>query len=1252
MSEIVFKPQKISQPNAKKELSTADASAFKKCSYKGGWYPKKYRQWTDIKNLLVGKKAQCGSTEGSKYGGEIQHIGSPTGDFPQPALLHFYDFDTSKLQSSNKINKLTISFSYRVINVTASGKLWVKNLAKNERAVIQGVSAWFGTSDKKKLFSAVQKKDTKIRYEFKDKNNKYIWKTISFTFKDISVSDILNKDFAFNLQFGYNCSSASTPCILYLSGVKMNVDYEEGVPYIEGKNSINHLYTSAETVCQSSIIQTIEAGYKNGKTKINVNKAPKKLGSTIKVKKAPTGVTVTSQTSDDLKTTFQITDKSNIPGEKTITYYLNDFPSKTVNVSYTAIKREKPEYNFITKYKHNEDFDSNKAYVIFKNGCATSIKIYIDSLDSSPIKLSITNQNSETNLLNEQQIKKFHNAIKTLKCGYHVLYIQRGNESLEDVKHNDVTIQVSPMNYKFRIYSDTNPNLIYQQSKDSASRKESINIQRIDNEPIEKINNIKIFDETNLDQVPHSVNNVAKGQIITHEIDKYYAGDFYIKVMDDTNNCSSTNSSIGKITIKSNHRQNYDYLFTRGEDGTAFDFDYLVAWEGDRILAPITVTDINLTSSNQNIKICSQSSETGLSQIGIVNLRVRNITEDQIINNLKLELNTLELNDNDQLDVTTDEWTTPDGIFNDFYKLFHEFNENLGNNVEVKNLTADNDLIDEENVYLLIQQIDPSTTINIKIPYRCSIEKEIHLQYLLFEEAQPIHNISSCDNNIRETNLPTDISINVIDSMQTELEITGNTDILFLDDTFDCPQECYTTKDDNGDLQSGGITYRITNIDTNNFENTPFISTQIINSNELIPYGYYVNGEYYALFDANGNKKTNIRDNPMRDEQGEIIYDPNTSQPIYQLNKIQWTQEEKIGNPQPLSQQLIYCYIKFPKQQKETIIQRTNTNGLANFFITIPYTLNNNYTIEELLDSVVYFKYMGNTFYDQSVCKLNNNFEQITRNTEKNETILSYTDNHKKYYPGEVVHIPISLAMRPKLITNQITFNANLQDIGSSDEVTILYKICNLNDNEGKFKTTFKTNNKFLIPHEITENIYCGIDSKIQVDTRIEKSILESETINMIYINAINQDKINKDVSIEIDLGQRLDINYLGDYSFLDINIDDGDYAISEEDGRIIVTWLIGRMDEFQKNKGIIKIKAGHVGLSDIQIHIFDYIHQKGKDDLIIKNSKCNKCENKPTTYRVKDSPWKQFNGIWYKLINGKYYKKVINNGKIKWVAK
>ena len=340
------------------------------------------------------------------------------------------------------------------------------------------------------------------------------------------------------------------------------------------------------------------------------------------------------------------------------------------------------------------------------------------------------------------------------------------------------------------------------------------------------------MDETNPTQPLHEESNIKKGDEITHQIDKYHAGIFCIKIIEKNVNCVSQNNIFAQITIKNNiHKQNFDYIFTRGENGTAFDYDYLVAWEGDNIKQPILIDDIKLYNSEKDIRLCCSQVQTGLSQVGLLELNVSNKTNDRLFENIKIELNTLVKNNDDEKEVTTQEWTHPHGIFNQFYSLFNDYNADIIKNVSIENLTPDNDLIDEENVYIHIKSLDAGDSIKILLPFRSTIEKEVYLQFLLFENPQKIYDINDCPYALSNPNQKTDVQLTVIDSMLTQLDIDGNTDLLNLNDTYSCPTECYTTTE-TSDLYSGGITYTITNIDTGNFENIN-TSTVIENSNEI-----------------------------------------------------------------------------------------------------------------------------------------------------------------------------------------------------------------------------------------------------------------------------------------------------------------------------------------------------------------------------------------------------------------------------------
>lgn len=1223
----------------------------------------KYHGWKNFSNLL--KKngvAQCGWDDGScnhstHYGVGGYHnvcpIGGVNGDYPWPAELKC-SFNLTGINSTAKIKSITVKFEHRMVGVDTGSQ---GSKSANWGPTFHSSGGWVNTV----FFSNGNNKVSEVA---ENKSNPKLslskYSSFSHKFTDISVTELLKSNFALHIRYNYNHNT--NPGIIYIRNIIIEIDYTDANKYIVASNNTGSLYANNESACSTTIIQTVEAGYISGGKKINPSKAPAKLGPKIQCIERPNGVTVTQISSNDLKKEFLVTDQTGVEGWKKVTYNLNNDASTDVTIGYTASLRPRPEYSIVTEYKSNEDFDPNKSYIVFKNGCCSNISIYIDSINSTPLVLSVANQNSTTNLLNSSTIQAFHSAIKTLSCGYHTLYIKRGSESIIEAQKNKVTIKIKPMEFRFHVYTEENIQQIleFNQTKKNETRYSTIIFKRVDDEPQAVIPSVNIMDETR-PSVITTKNNIAKGATFSYQIDKYYAGNFYVSVQD--NNPCRGEATKALIKINSTHKQNYDYLFTRGENGTSFDFDYLVAWEGDNIREPLIIDSIELKHSSDDLRICSDSVQSGLSQIGFIELNIKNKT-NELLEGIEIELNTLIENDNGQKEVTTSEWTDQNGIFNQFYSLFYDYNIALGKNVEILNLTPDNDLIDEENVYLFINQIEANDTIKIRLPFRSTVEKTVFLQYLLFEEPLIINSIEDCNNNSVGTKK--EIQIDVIDSMLTNLEISGNTDLLILDsNSFECPNECYTTKDTDENYiplsgedseKSGGITYKITNIDTNDF-GKELRSTKIVNSNELKPYGYIIDGEYYQLLDNNDNPITVQENRPLfnpdgtqkysvlTDENGDLILDSqgniqyDETKPLFDKNRLTWVQREETVNKIMVGHN-IRCIVHFPNFDSLTYTVKTDKKGIAEFFIPIPVSLNTKYTISELLQNVLIFEFDEQDEYNKAVLTKKENYPYELTNPNKAQVIMDYGNNFKRYKPGDTAYIPICLSANTKVMKNYFTFDAELNNTGDSDEVTIVYKICNINDNEGVFKTTFQTNDNRLTPNQISQNIYCGMNSTVDMDVKIEKEVVELKDLNVLYLNVINQQKENKDVEVQINLEKIFDvIPYLGNYDFIDIEIEEGDYSIQEENGNLYVNWLIGKMDVFEKQKAIVKIQAKDVGLSNIHVEVFDYLHRKDGTIINVKQSNCQKCEENDT-WVIADSPWKNFNGIWYKLFDdGKYRK-------------
>lgn len=1221
---------------------------------------RKYHAWSHLDNLKKGRVAQCGYHSGdcstaTVYGiGGYRNtcpIGGINGDYPCPSRLQIsgFNFADNKITKDSVIKSITISFQHRLSGLdTGSGiEYYGDSNAPN-----------FGDNPVRVYFSNKYGRVSKIIRGGKPSNqNDRDFTSVVCKFTDVKIKEAMAPNFALNIAYDLNLNG--NPGILYLKDLKVDIKYEDARKEIKGSTSPKTIYTSTNNTCAQSTTQVVEARYAN-----KANTTP--LGKKIQVVKKPSGVTVSLAKTTNFTRTFKVRDTSGVAGKKSITYNLSNDNKVKTTVSYTAKKRPLPTYTIQQTYKSNEDFSSSKNYISFKNGCVPNgvIYIYIDSVSppsNKIIELNVASQNSSTNLLNSNAIRTFHSAVKQLSCGTHTLYINRGNESKDAIRKNKVTIRILPMDFKFAVINNdkanTQPNrcgltdtntLTFCQSKNPLSRYGDIIIKRIDNEPMETIPKILVGDSSRPNKQDSFLTNFKKNESKTWQIDKYYAGDYVLTLKDGSNPCKNESAGSFNFTVISSHVQNYDYLFTRGQDGTTFDFDYLVVWEGDNIREPLNIDSAVLNNSFDSLRFCGKSSfKTGLSQIGTVEITIRNKV-DKLIENVNIELNTLKINEDDEKEVTTEEWINPDGIFNQFYSLFYEYNIGQEDNIEIRNLTPDNDLVDEENVYLKIKKIEALDSVKIILPYKSTKEKTVFLQLLLFEE--PVQIGGDC--NMLEANEtdPTEIQIDVYDSMLTNLSIEGNTDLLSLDPRYDCPTECYTTvdTDENGipieDINSGGITYKITNIDTNDFLAETSL-TKIINSKELIPYAYIVDGQQYNLLDENDNIITVQEERYLIDENGDIITDENDD-PIRLPNKLEYINRIK-EIPRPLINTNIKAIVEFPESESVIYTVRTDKNGFANFYIPIPVSLNRSYTTQELMSDIITFEFEGNEQYNKSSvgAKGTGNVQDDT----KNNTFLQRIDNFRRYKPGEVANILVNLKGNIKIIENYFNFYAELKESGHSDQVTILYKICNLKNNEGIFKTTFKTDDIKLIDNEVSKNIYAGIDTNIDLRTNIDKKIVENHNINVINISVENKEKENYDVEVQINLGKPPEqLKYLGRYDFLDISIDNGDYSIIEEGEDVYVSWLIGKMNPFETEKGIIKIKAKEIGLSDIKVNCYDYLHPKNSDPISIKNSKCVQCEEK-TKWRLQNSKWHEFDGIMYKLFDDGIYRRKINN---EWVEK
>ena len=186
-----------------------------------------------------------------------------------------------------------------------------------------------------------------------------------------------------------------------------------------------------------------------------------------------------------------------------------------------------------------------------------------------------------------------------------------------------------------------------------------------------------------------------------------------------------------------------------------------------------------------------------------------------------------------------------------FENNFNMYNNDILDNISLENLSPDIDMEEEENVYIHIKELEFNDSMVINIPFSCKSPKTLYCQPIILGEPMKVYPFLSCNGT------PFDyIKLNTYDSIQTDMEIIGETDLLqpnvdcnILTGVAEsqCPNECFNTKLDQtqpwiseDNVPNGGITYRIRNIDSSNCNQA---KTIIRNDANLIPFAFvYYNG--------------------------------------------------------------------------------------------------------------------------------------------------------------------------------------------------------------------------------------------------------------------------------------------------------------------------------------------------------------------------------------------------------------------------
>lgn len=1151
--KVTMYPTKVTQPNRNK-ASGLQGKCFKAVRRNGTSYevncrdqkdPKYHHEWSNAEEILKGNTIQCGrkSTKmcsHSTYYGIAGYrntcpIAGVTGTYTQPATLRvFFNLSKKGISSSAKIKKVEISFEHRCTGVDVSNG--------------KESTGWGPNFDGAKIYPSRKPLTVKIGSEKKSSGSnpplsKKFSGTGNFTFTNVTYTNLVSD--GVDIIYGNNLET--NPGNIYLRNLKAVIHYDDGTEYISGTQSSDSLYVSDAQKCKTFIDFTIEAGYKQGSTKVPVNKAPKNLRDLIECD-YPGVYAASNHPTDSRKKIFTISEDA--PGKKTINFFIKG-TKKKISFDYTAITRPKPTITIPDTIERNVN-DNTITSIIASDGCANRIDVYLGGIssDSFLYKFESLNISNQSNIIPETDRQAFYKKIALLPCGTHKLifkidykttvikYIeiiptQHSFEFLNNkgIKIDNIeTIQDKSKNEKIKLVFKKTKELFeaptFKITNPTHGKIESNNI------PTKQIIDDIIWGKSGKQGVTNALNK--EGDSIDITIGTYYPGEYSINIEEE--GCSKTSLKF-KAKITPNHKQYFDEIFVRGEDSTAFDYDYLVAFEGDSITEPIMVNTVELGASFNDIKICTKESEvTGIGEIKSLDLIITNEShKEETIQNLMLELNPLVFDEDGLIQASSQEWLNDEGIFYNFVENFDNFNRDHNGLVSIKNLTFDEDNVDEESVYLHILQLNYNEPLTIRIPFGSFVEKHVLLQILAFDEPFVLSECGST--SLKQFDK---IDLRVYDSIATNMDITGETDLFSTEIVDKCPQECFKTK----------IEYSIKNVDTSNAE--PYVLTKIYNDPRLVPYMYEYKGIKHENIEGGARVSFSVNQNDIKSYN--------------------------------ITGERISAYIKFENHDEIILNQYTDYNGEALFYVNIPQTVDGTYSVEQLLDKMS-IEYKGNMIYNFSKLVTDNytgdNRSYSFYQNKNSSEIINITQSSIQYKAGQVVPIRVKLVGRVKYLKNEISFSPDIIYPGDKDSLIVYYKICNLENNEGKISTKFITDDYRLISNELTKNIYCGMDTDIQISTKITKTIVENRSINRLHLSLNNKNRDNKNVRVLIK-----EINPIEKYDIIDSELDKGSLSIQDKN----LLWTIDYIEENTVINGYIDLRAKEIGCSIIGTEIKDFI--------------------------------------------------------------
>lgn len=275
-------------------------------------------------------------------------------------------------------------------------------------------------------------------------------------------------------------------------------------------------------------------------------------------------------------------------------------------------------------------------------------------------------------------------------------------------------------------------------------------------------------------------------------------------------------------------------------------------------------------------------------------------------------------------------------------------------------------------------------------------------------------------------------------------------------------------------------------------------------------------------------------------------------------------------------------------QSNTTITNKTLLYGedkldLEGFF-KIPFISEQNFNIQQMLNNG-YIVYNGDLIYGKTNSNAN---ATLSDDTDKKESRLSFINDYGLYRRGETVNIVVQLTGQDEKFINTIDINHQIKQC--CQRIHIFYTTCSEHNTEG-FKTIFKTTSDNVIPNQIEQLIYCGVETDLRVLARLQKRIIEKHNVNVLTINAINGYKPNKNVLIKALIGPNPDKKRLGDYLALSaVDIDKEKYSYDQSSD--IIYWQIGDMNSYETQICNILLEGEEIGDNTIYVCGFDYLQE------------------------------------------------------------